>query len=67
MAYLEILLKALKVNGIEVQSNDGKHVKVKDTYDIEVEANGMYKLKDEGYIIAPFDDASKLCRFLLNC
>jgi len=61
----EILLKALQFYEIEILSINGSHVKVKNNYEIEVESNGLYKLLDDGYIVAPFDDLNELCRFIL--
>ncbi len=66
MAALEILLEALKFYQIEIVSVDGNLVKVQNNYEIEVEANGLYKLSDDGYIVAPFKDINELCRFILT-
>jgi hypothetical protein len=66
MSALEILLDALKFYKIEIVSIKGNHVKVQNNYEIEVEANGLYKLSDDGYIVAPFDDINDLCRFVLR-
>ncbi|MES2773967.1 MAG: hypothetical protein V4722_07270 [Bacteroidota bacterium] len=62
---LEILLEALKCYEIEVISITGKRVKLQGNFEIEVEANGMYKLMDDGYVVAPFGDLNELCRFIL--
>jgi hypothetical protein len=62
----KILLEALKFYEIEILSVVGTHVKVQNSYEIEVESNGLYKLLDDGYIIAPFDDLNELCRFILS-
>jgi hypothetical protein len=64
MTALEILLEAFKFYGIEILSVNGNRVKVLNNYEIEVEANGMYKLLDDGYVVAPFDDVNELCRFI---
>lgn len=64
MPALEILLDALKFYEIEIVSVNGNHVKIQNNYEIEVEANGLYKLSDDGYIVAPFDDINELCRFI---
>lgn len=66
MTALEILLEALKFYEIEVTSMNGKHVKLQNNFEIEVEANGLYKLFDDGYVVAPFDDINELCRFMLT-
>jgi hypothetical protein len=65
MTALEMLLEALKFYEIEVISVNNNHVKIQNNYEIEVEANGIYKLLDDGYIVAPFADINGLCRFIL--
>jgi hypothetical protein len=66
MTPLEILLEALAFYAIEIIAVNGNHVKVQNKFEIEVEANGLYKLSDDGYIIAPFADLNDLCRFILR-
>lgn len=65
MEALNTLLEALTFYNIEVLSVTGRMVKVQGNYEIEVEANGLYKLLDDGYIVAPFDELNELCRFIL--
>ena len=65
MSNLEILLDALNFYKIEVLAINGNHVKLQHNFEVEVEANGMYKLMDDGYIVGPFDDLNELCRFIL--
>ena len=62
----ENLLEALKVYQIEILSVEGNYVKVQNNFEIEVESNGLYKLLDDGYIVAPFNDLNDLCRFILS-
>ena len=66
MTSLEILLNALKAYEIEVVSIEGNVVKLQNNYSVEVEKNKLYKLLDDGYIIAPFGDLNELCRFILT-
>ena len=66
MTSLEILLEALKVYEIEVIAIEGNSVKLKKNLEIEVEKNKLYKLIDDGYIVAPFSDLNDLCRFILK-
>ena len=66
MAALQILLEALQFYEIEILAVNENHVKVQNNYEVEVEANGLYKLLDDGYIVAPFDDINELCRFILT-
>jgi len=61
----EILLAALKFYQIDIVSVKDNHVKVQNKFEIEVEDNGLYKLFDDGYVVAPFDDIDELCRFIL--
>lgn len=56
MTALEILLEALKVYEIKVIAIEGSHVKLKNNYEIEVEKNKLFRLIDDGYIVAPFSD-----------
>jgi len=66
MTAQEDLLEALKVYQIEILTVEGNHVKVQNNFEIEVETNGLYKLLDDGYIVAPFNDLNDLCRFILT-
>ncbi len=67
MTALETLLEVLKVYEIEVLSIDDTHVKLQKNYEVQVEQNKLYKLIDDGYIVAPFCDLNnELCRFILN-
>ena len=62
----DILLKTLKQRGILVLSSEQNKVRIAPDYEIEIEPNGMYKLLDAGYIVAPFPDLDSLCAFLLR-
>ena len=66
MTSLGILLEALKVYEIEVIAVEGNRVKLQNNYEVEVEKNKLYKLIDDGYIVAPFSDLNDLCRFILK-
>lgn len=60
------LLEALKAYELRVLSENeetGILVLEKD-YSIEIEANGIYKLKSAGKVIAPFADLEELCQFI---
>jgi hypothetical protein len=61
----EILLEALKFYEIKIVSEKDNHVKIQNKFEIEVEDNGLYKLFDDGYVVAPFEDINELCRFIL--
>jgi hypothetical protein len=65
MTALETLLEALKIYEIEVIAIEGNRVKLQNNYEVEIEKNKLYKLIDDGYIVAPFADLNDLCRFIL--
>ena len=54
MTALEILLEALKVYEIEVIAIEGSYVKLKNNCESKVEKNKLYRLIDDGYIVAHF-------------
>ncbi|MBX3256270.1 MAG: hypothetical protein KF862_19185 [Chitinophagaceae bacterium] len=62
----DILLEALAFYKIPLISDAGYIIAAPHNYTIEIEQNGLYKLKSDGYVIAPFDDVNKLCRFILT-
>ncbi len=64
MTALQTLLSAFKFYEIEILSVNGNHVKVQNNFEVEVEANGLYKLIDDGYIVGPFDDLNEMCQFI---
>ena len=63
---MEILLEALRHYKIIVLSVRDSRVYVQNNFEIEVESYGLYKLLDDGYVVAPFDDLNELCRFILT-
>ncbi|MEP7321222.1 MAG: hypothetical protein ABI761_04860 [Saprospiraceae bacterium] len=63
---VEKLMEALKFYNIEVISINENKVKVPPNFEIEIEANGIFKLLDDGYIVGPFADERQLCRFILS-
>jgi len=65
MTAQEVLLDALRYYEIAVSSKNDNIIKVIKNYSIEVEQNGIFKLYDDGNVIAPFDDIDELCRFIL--
>ncbi|HEY0297615.1 MAG TPA: hypothetical protein VGB84_00205 [Arachidicoccus sp.] len=62
----QILLEALAFYEIKIEADSGNKILVQNNYEIEVEANGLYKLFDDGYVVAPFNDLNELCRFILT-
>ena len=66
MTTMETILQTLRAYGIEILSVNGNQIKLGHNYEVEVESNGMFKLIDDGYIVAPFDDPDELCQFILT-
>lgn len=65
MTTKEILIGALQYYSIEVIKIEADKVTIGRNYEVEVEANGLYKLISDGQVVAPFDDVDELCRFVL--
>lgn len=61
---LQLLLQALAHHQVEVLAIHPNRVEVAPDYDIEIEANGLYKLRSAGSVIAPFADLDELCDFI---
>lgn len=66
MSQQEILLDCMSFYQIPVKEVRENHVYTIKAYEIEVESNGLFKLKQQDAVIAPFDDLDELCRFILN-
>lgn len=61
----ELILGALQYYSIEIIKQENNRIYIGRNYDIEIETNGLYKLRSDGQVIAPFDDVGELCRFVL--
>jgi len=57
-------LLALSDFGIAVVSDDGITLAVEKEYSIEIEQNGIFKLRWKGKVVAPFQDLAELCQFI---
>jgi hypothetical protein len=66
MSQQEMLLDCMSFYQIPVKEVRENHVYTIKAYEIEVESNGLFKLKQQDAVIAPFDDLDELCRFILN-
>ena len=66
MTAREMLIDALQYYEISVLNTLGDRIYVSNNYEIEVEANGLYKLIQDNQVIAPFDDLDDLCLFVLR-
>lgn len=64
MTALELIIDCLNFYGIEIANTTHNRITLSRDYEIEVEANGLYKLKSNGQVVAPFDDVDDLCRFI---
>lgn len=60
----EWLLLALSDFNISVFSDNGRLLEVEKEYSIEIEQNGVFKLRWKGKVVAPFQDLAELCRFI---
>lgn len=60
----EHLLLALAFYEIPVLEDKGQVVDVAHGYRIEVERGFLFRLSQQGKVIAPFDDLDDLCRFI---
>jgi hypothetical protein len=59
-----ILVQALQASGIEILEDQGKWLQLEKEYSVEIEANGIFKLRSEGLVVAPFADVDELCQFI---
>lgn len=64
IATKENLLQALHAHGITVTHNDGKLIHTEAGFCIELESPVLFKLSQEGYVIAPFDDVAEMCKMI---
>lgn len=60
----ENLIQALNRYHIQILNDRGKYIELENDYEIEIEANGIFKLRSEGLVIAPFADLDELCQFI---
>ena len=60
----EQLIEALEKHELVVTSSEGKMVWLKKEYTIEIENESLFKLKQGGMVIAPFDDIHEMCQFI---
>ena len=60
----EQLLHKLAQYGILILDDHGKYIELENDYEVEIEANGIFKLRSEGLVIAPFADLDEMCQFI---
>ena len=60
----ELLLLAFKYFDLEMVTQSESKVELLEGYTIEIEGNNLFKLLQEGQVIAPFADVEELCDFI---
>lgn len=60
----ESLIQALNHYLIQILNDRGKYIELENDYEVEIEANGIFKLRSEGLVVAPFADLDELCQFI---
>jgi hypothetical protein len=60
----DLILHALRVYGIHVIREDGNKVFTEADYCVEVEGPSLFKLSQDGYIIAPYNSVDELCQMI---
>ena len=58
------LLQAFQEQSIVILTDNGKFLELENDYSVEIEANGIYKLRSEGLVVAPFASVEELCQFI---
>ncbi len=60
----DFVLYALREMKLPVVQHNGRHIRLENGFEIEVEARDLYRLSAEGFVISPFDDIGELCQFI---
>lgn len=58
------LIDTLEQQGLQVLSQEGKHLRLSYEYTIEIENEHLFKLLHEGFVVAPFDNVQELYEFI---
>ena len=58
------LLAALQEHQLTIVEAPGKLVTLEYGYTVEIEGPELFKLSEEGYVVAPFNDARELAAFV---
>lgn len=61
---ISLLKEALEVYEIKILNEKNNLIFLQSDFVIDVENNGIYKLSQDDYVIAPFSDLNELCRFV---
>lgn len=60
----ERLLHTLQQFELSVNHHKGKMVYLEHGYTVEVEGEQLFKLLEDGYVVAPFNSVESLCDFI---
>jgi hypothetical protein len=60
----EWLLFALQEYNIATLADHGDVLELEKEYSVEIEQNGVFKLRWKGKVVAPFQDLAELCQFI---
>lgn len=60
----EWLLLAFNEYKIKVLAETGPYFQLERGYTVEIEKNGVFKLRHEQKVVAPFLDLDELCQFI---
>ena len=60
----KILFSKLEDFDIQVNSHQGKMIYLTANYLIEIEGGNLFKLLQDGYVVAPFSDVEEMCQFI---
>jgi len=60
----EKLMEALRKYGVVIVKEDGKYVYTESDYCVEIENASLFKLSQDGYVIAPYDNLDELCEMI---
>ncbi len=63
---IELLYFAINHHGFEIVSDDGKYIVLKSGFTIEIEHENLFKLSQDGAVIAPFHEVYDLCHFIIK-
>ena len=60
----DFVLYALQEMKLPIIEHNGRHIRLDNGFEIEVEGRDLYRLSAEGFVISPFSDIGELCQFI---
>ena len=63
---IELLYFAINHHGFKILADDGRLIELEGGYTIEIEKRKLFKLLQNGAVIAPFDEVYDLCQFIIK-